>query len=301
MPDFEERELVERAKEDPDAFGALYDRYFPQIYRFAYSRVRDQSLAEDVTSEVFFKALRNIKRYTYSGHPFSSWLYQITLNAVADHYRGQHGEVELEEGASLPSGAPNVDDEVVRRDRSRRVWSPTDQLPRHQRAAMVLKFGEDKKIEEIAQIMGKSAGAVKLGIQIYLHNQSPTSAMVAVDLSHLQNKTNVATGEPIVIRFTGPIDKNAIADTVVIEPATSVTKQWVGQNLVIIPDHPLAPNTTYTVSLKPRAVPPTPNPASPTSTPRPEPAPTPVVAHFTPAKPPVAPAFPPSDLRPNLT
>src|SRR5881398_3271525 len=123
MPDFEERELVERAKEDPDAFGALYDRYFPQIYRFAYSRVRDQSLAEDVTSEVFFKALRNIKRYTYSGHPFSSWLYQITLNAVADHYRGQHGEVELEEGASLPSGAPSVDDEVVRRDRSCPVTS----------------------------------------------------------------------------------------------------------------------------------------------------------------------------------
>jgi RNA polymerase sigma-70 factor (ECF subfamily) len=162
MPDFEERELVERAKEDPDAFGGLYDRYFPQIYRFAYSRVHDQSLAEDVTSEVFFKALKNIKRYTYSGHPFSSWLYQITLNAVADHYRGQHGELELEEGASLPSGAPSVDDEVVRRDRSRRIWSAIDLLPRHQRAAMVLKFGEDKKIEEIAHIMGKSAGAVKL-------------------------------------------------------------------------------------------------------------------------------------------
>ena len=163
MPDrFEERELVERAKEDPDAFGALYDRYFPQIYRFAYSRVRDQSLAEDVTSEVFFKALRNIKRYTYSGHPFSSWLYQITLNAVADHYRGQHGEVELEEGADVPSGGPSVVDEVVRRDRSRRVWSAIDQLPRQQRAAMVLKFGEDRKIEEIAHILGKSSGAVKL-------------------------------------------------------------------------------------------------------------------------------------------
>ena len=162
MPDFEERELVERAKEDPDAFGALYDRYFPQIYRFAYSRVHDQSLAEDVTSEVFFKALKNIKRYTYSGHPFSSWLYQITINAAADHYRGQHGEVELEEGESLPSAAPSVVDEVVRRDRSRRIWSAIDQLPRHQRTAMVLKFGEDKKIEEIAQIMGKSGGAVKL-------------------------------------------------------------------------------------------------------------------------------------------
>jgi len=163
MPDsIEERELVERAKRDPEAFGALYDRYFPQIYRFAYSRVRDQSLAEDVTSEVFFKALKNIKRYTYGSHPFSSWLYQITLNAVADHYRGQRGEVELEEGSDMASHEPAVVDEVVRRDRSRRVWSAIDQLPKQQRAAMVLKFGEDRKIEEIAVILGKSSGAVKL-------------------------------------------------------------------------------------------------------------------------------------------
>lgn len=163
MPELEDQELVERAKESPEAFGALYDRYFPQIYRFAYSRVRDQSLAEDVTSEVFFKALKNINRYTYTGHPFSSWLYQITLNAVADHYRRAAAkEVELEEGASLPSGGPTVVDEVVRRDRSRRVWAAIDQLPHQQRTAMILKFGEDRKIEEIAVIMRKSSGAVKL-------------------------------------------------------------------------------------------------------------------------------------------
>jgi len=141
---------------------------------------------------------------------------------------------------------------------------------------------------------------VVLGIQIYLQNQ-PASGMVAADLRGIQNKTNVATAEPIVIPFSGPIDKNAIADTVVIEPATSVTKQWVGQNLVIIPDHPLAPNTTYTVSLKPRAVPPTPNPTNPTSTPRPQPAPTPVVVHFTTVKAPVAPVIPPSYLSANLS
>jgi len=141
---------------------------------------------------------------------------------------------------------------------------------------------------------------VVLGIQIYLQNQS-TSSTVAADLRGIQNKTNVATAEPIVIPFSGPIDKNAIAETVVIEPATSVTKQWVGQNLVIIPDHPLAPNTTYTVSLKPRAVPPTPNPANPTSTPRPEPAPSPVVVHFTTVKAPVAPVTPPSYLSANLS
>ena len=158
----DERTLVERAKSDPDAFGLLYDRYFLQIYRFTYSRLRDQSLAEDVTSEVFFKALKNIKRYTYSGHPFSSWLYQIAVNAVADHYRGQRGEVELEDRTDLQDDSPAVVDEVVRRDRSRGVWAAIDQLPRQQRAAMVLKFGEDRKIDEIAQILGKSSGAVKL-------------------------------------------------------------------------------------------------------------------------------------------
>src|SRR5437773_9963382 len=137
MPErFEERERVERAKLDPDAFGALYDRYFSQIYRFAYSRVRYQSLAEDVTSEVFFKALKNIKRYTSSGHPFSSWLYQITLNAVADHYRGAAGkEVELEEGASMPSTERTVVAEVVRFDRSSRVWCAIARLRKQQRAA----------------------------------------------------------------------------------------------------------------------------------------------------------------------
>lgn len=157
-----ERDLVDRAQRDPEAFGALYDRYFPQIYRFAYSRLRDQSVAEDVTSEVFFKALKNIRRYTYTGHPFSSWLYQIALNAVADHYRSQRGELELDDAGPVADGSPTVVDEVVRRDRSRRIWAAIDQLPRHQRAAMVLKFGEDRKIDEIARIMGKSSGAVKL-------------------------------------------------------------------------------------------------------------------------------------------
>lgn len=169
-----------------------------------------------------------------------------------------------------------------------------------QAARRGFRFNLSPKALAPAMAAVAAAFLVVLGIQIYLQNQS-TSGMVAADLSHLQNKTNVATAEAIVIPFSGPIDKNAIADTVVIEPATSVTKQWVGQNLVIIPDHPLAPNTTYTVSLKPRAVPPTPNPANPSSTPRPEPAPTPVVVHFTTVKAPVAPVIPPSYLSANLS
>ena len=139
---------------------------------------------------------------------------------------------------------------------------------------------------------------VVLGIQVFLQNRSPSTSMVAVDLSHIQNKTNVATAEPIVIPFSGPVDKNAVAETVVIEPATSVTKQWVGQNLVIIPDHPLAPNTTYTVSLKASAAP---QESKPNVQPTPTVAPSPVVMHFTTVRAAVPPVLPPSYRSANVT
>lgn len=161
LPAAGERELVEQAKTDPNSFGELYDRHFPRIYRFVFSRVRDQSAAEDITSEVFFKALRNIQRYQYGG-PFSAWLYQIALNAVTDHYRARRGDVELEAASMVAQSGPSTADQVVRRDLSRRIWDKVDRLPKQQRAAMILKFGEDLKIDEIAIILGKSPGAVKL-------------------------------------------------------------------------------------------------------------------------------------------
>ena len=135
---------------------------------------------------------------------------------------------------------------------------------------------------------------VVLGVEILLHNGQPGAQQVACVCKPINNKTNVGTGEPIVIPFTGPVDKTAVAESVVIQPATSVTKQWVGQNLVIIPDHPLAPNTNYSVSFKPLATPtPTPKP-NPVARQTPTVAPTPVVVHFTTVPPPVAPIVPPS-------
>src|SRR5207253_1074764 len=83
-------------KTDPEAFGALYDRYFAQIYRFVFSRLRDQTAAEDVTSEVFMKALRSIPRYQDTGRPFTAWLYQISVNTVNDRFRASRPTVDLE-------------------------------------------------------------------------------------------------------------------------------------------------------------------------------------------------------------
>jgi RNA polymerase sigma-70 factor, ECF subfamily len=158
----EERHLVDRAKRDPREFGALYDRHFQQIYRFVYSRVREQTAAEDVTSEVFIKALKAMPRYQDTGRPFAAWLYQIAVNAIADRYRTLRPSQPLEDFHDLSVGGPAIEEQAAHRDEIRRIWSIVEELPGQQRTALVLKFQEDMKIEDIAIAMGKTPGAVKL-------------------------------------------------------------------------------------------------------------------------------------------
>jgi len=161
-PRSDEPQLVERAKTDPEAFGELYDRYFQQMYRFCFSRLRDQAAAEDVTSEVFMKALRSIPRYQDTGRPFAAWLYQIAANAVADRYRAHRPTVDIDELFDVSSGGAGLDDLAIRGEEVRRIWKIVETLPAPQRTALVLKFQEDMKLADIAQVMGKSEGAIKL-------------------------------------------------------------------------------------------------------------------------------------------
>jgi len=158
----DERELVERAKRDPREFGVLYDRHFQQIYRFVYSRVREQTAAEDVTSEIFMKALRAMPRYQDTGRPFAAWLYQIAVNAIADRFRTLKPSQPLEDFHDLSIAGPPLEEVAAQRDEVRRIWALVEALPAQQRTALVLKFQEDMKIEDIAVAMGKTSGAVKL-------------------------------------------------------------------------------------------------------------------------------------------
>ncbi len=162
LPRAYEDRLVERAKGDADAFGELYEHYFGQIYRFVYSRLRDQEAAEDVTSEVFFKALRAIGRYKPSGHPFSAWLYQISVNAIADHYRARRPVSSLDDAIGVANPQQALDVRVANRQDAARVWAAIDSLPEQQRTAIALKLGEDLKLADIGVVMGKSEGAIKL-------------------------------------------------------------------------------------------------------------------------------------------
>ncbi len=154
--------IVERAKTDADAFGELYDHYFGQIYRFTYSRLHDQDAAEEVTQEVFMKALKAMPRYKPSGHPFSAWLYQIAANAIFDHYRQHRATQSLDAAIEVADPQRPVAERVIQSAEAARVWAAIDSLPEQQRTAMTLKLGEDLKLSQIAVVMGKSEGAVKL-------------------------------------------------------------------------------------------------------------------------------------------
>src|SRR5438094_4122198 len=83
----EERLLVEAAQKDPSRFGELYESNFERVYAFVARRVRGRALAEDLTADVFHKALANLSRFDWRGIPFAAWLLRIASNVIADEWR----------------------------------------------------------------------------------------------------------------------------------------------------------------------------------------------------------------------
>jgi RNA polymerase sigma-70 factor, ECF subfamily len=156
----EERMLIREAKANPEAFGGLYDRHVADIYRFVHARLPNVAAAEDVTANVFYKALRGIRGYQDRGRPFSCWLYRIAEHAVADYYRREPQLRELSE--SLPVGGRSVEAKAMSHLEADEVWQLVARLPGPQRQAMLLRFRDDLSAREAAAIMGKSEAAVKL-------------------------------------------------------------------------------------------------------------------------------------------
>lgn len=149
----DERRLVEAAQRDPARFAELYDENFERVYAFVARRVRDRAETEDVTSEVFHRALHNIGKFEWRGTPFVAWLYRIAANEIVDRAKRAARQVAL-------VGEPSSEemDDVERRATVLRM---VEQLPDAQREVIVKRFGEERSIAETAKAMGRSEGAIK--------------------------------------------------------------------------------------------------------------------------------------------
>lgn len=158
MSDADERLLVEAARQDPSRFAELYERHFERVYAYAVHRLRDRSAAEDLTAEVFHKALAGLPRYEWRGAPFGAWLIRIAANAVADRRKRAGREV-----SSTLQPEPSVEPEVdlVEVERSAQLFRLVDELPGEQRRVIVERYVEERSIREVAARLDKSEGAIK--------------------------------------------------------------------------------------------------------------------------------------------
>ena len=154
-----ERLLIEAAQRDRAAFAPLYERYVDQIFAYAHSLTRNRELAEDVTAATFAKAIEDLPRFEWRGVPYSAWLYRVASNLVARQAR-RPAWVDIDTHQPIDHLTPEVIAE--QRDREATVRSAVALLPDDQRQAVLLRFGGELRNREIAEIMGRSEGAVKL-------------------------------------------------------------------------------------------------------------------------------------------
>ena len=158
----DERRLVEAAQNDPAKFDALYELQFERVYAFVASRVRDRASAEDVTSEVFHKALANLASYEWRGVPFAAWLLRIAANAIVDHAKRAAREFPAPDDPPEPANDPVVQASEMRAIEHRaQLFRLVGQLPAIQKQVVLERFVEQRSIKEIAQRLGKTEGAVK--------------------------------------------------------------------------------------------------------------------------------------------
>jgi len=158
----EEESLVRRAQQrDQQAFAQLYEQHFDKIYRYVALRIGDRAEAEDITQQVFLKALQSISSFRWKGIPFSAWLFRIAHNQVIDYLRKKtkQATVPIDESAVSFSSDPQILAE--QRLNIEQLLSAAKRLTEAQREVISLRFAGELSIAEVAKIMGKSQGAVK--------------------------------------------------------------------------------------------------------------------------------------------
>ena len=152
-----ERLLVEAAQSDPARFDALYELHFERVYGFIAGRVRDRATAEDLTSEVFYKALANLRSFEWRGVPFVAWLLRIAANAVTDRSQRASREHPLADDPPDPGFKPDL--RAI--EHRARLFQLVQRLPETQRRVVQERFVDQRSIREIAERLGKSEGAIK--------------------------------------------------------------------------------------------------------------------------------------------
>lgn len=164
----DEAALVERAKSDSAAFGALYNRYVERIYGYALRETHDVATAEDITAATFENALRHIRRFRWGEMGLAPWLYRIARNQIIQHYRQNKllSPLTAGDGTDAPEQVAvggeerPIEKAVLSVERDRDLREALGRLSRNDRDVLTLRFLEQLPTEEVAQILDCSCDTV---------------------------------------------------------------------------------------------------------------------------------------------
>lgn len=166
-----DRAAVDVARRDPSAFEPLYRRYLAQVYSYAYYELGDHHDAEDATERTFLLALSNLSRFEERARPaadegastFRVWLFRIARNVVANQRRARrrHPEAPIE-AAGVVRDPLDLEQRAAERADAAAAWAAVGRLPADRRRAIVLRFVDEMSTAEIAGVLGRTEGAVRV-------------------------------------------------------------------------------------------------------------------------------------------
>jgi RNA polymerase sigma-70 factor (ECF subfamily) len=147
---------------DPEAWAKVYDEYFPRVYRYIALRVSDKTEAEDLAGQVFLKAVESVSLFKWRGIPVSAWLFRIAHNHVIDYRRTSKAKLHLPLDDALVSDDVDPVSEAERNEDISQVIQAVGRLTQSQRDVIELRFAGGLSTAEVAKVLGKSQGAVKV-------------------------------------------------------------------------------------------------------------------------------------------
>ncbi len=158
-----DQELVQRAKAgDKEAVSTLYETHARAIFQYISYRVENDAIAEDLTAEVFLRMVRGLATYEYTGVPFGAWLYRIAANQVADYYRKNRHMTTAPIPENYQGDAANPFDEVAKEEERTSLRMALQALSEDYQNVIILRFMKDLPHAEVAEMIGKSEGAVRV-------------------------------------------------------------------------------------------------------------------------------------------
>lgn len=146
---------------DSQSIGAIYDQYFPEVYRYVRYRVGDDALAEDIAGDVFVRLLEASQKRQGPQTSIKGWLIATASNTVNDHLRRRYRRPTEALPDSLPDETSNVHAEVDQREQNRAVQNAYARLTAEQQHVLALRFGQGYSLDETALTMKKKVNAVK--------------------------------------------------------------------------------------------------------------------------------------------